>query len=141
MSKLIVVSIKPEFAHKIFDGSKKIELRKVSPNVRQGDLMIVYSTSPEMAILGICQIQEVIKSTPSDLWEKHSDVLGIDKTRYFDYYSKSSIAIGIVLERAKRFKTKIPLKNLKKYFPTFSPPQTFKYYNRELVSSSLTHYS
>lgn len=136
MSKLIVVSIKPEFANRIFDGTKKMELRKCSPNVNPEDLLIVYSTSPEMAIIGVCKIKKVIKSTPSEIWENHSDILGIDRERFFQYYSGSDVAVGIILERVKRFKTKIPLKNLKKQFPTFSPPQTFKYYNRKPITTS-----
>lgn len=133
MSKIIVISIKPEFANKIFDGSKKIELRKVAPNANPGDLMIVYSTFPEMAIIGICKIQKVIKSTPSDIWKNHADILGIDKSRFLEYYSSTNTAIGIVLECTRRFKAKISLKYLKEQFPKFSPPQTFKYFTRDQI--------
>lgn len=137
MSKVIVVSIKPEFVSKIFDGSKRIELRKSCPAASPGDLMIVYSTSPEMAVVGICKIQEVIKSSPEEIWEKHSDLLGIDIGRFNDYYSNSAYAIGIVIENAKRFKSKIPLSRIKAQFPRFMPPQTFKYVSREIITDSL----
>ncbi|MEZ4945471.1 MAG: ASCH domain-containing protein [Chitinophagales bacterium] len=137
MSKIVLVSIKPEFVNKIFDGSKKIELRKVSPDSKPGDLMIVYSTSPEMAIVGICRIEKVIKSTPQEIWDNHSEVLGIDERRFFDYYSESTKAVGIVIQNARRLPTKILLKNIKKSFPRFSPPQTFKYFSRDLISYSL----
>ena len=133
-NKVVLVSIKPEFADKIFDGSKSIELRKVSPNANPGDLMVVYSTSPEMAVVGICKIQKVIKSSPKEIWEMHSEVLGIDEIRFNDYYSESTIAVGIVIENAKRLKTKIPLSIIKKRFPKFAPPQTFKYFSREFIS-------
>ena len=137
MSKIILVSIKPEFANKIFDGSKRIELRKVSPDARPGDLMIVYSTSPEMAVIGVCKIDKIIKSSPQDIWEQHSEILGIDENRFNAYYSKSSTAVGIVIDQARRLKAKIPLKNIKKVYPGFAPPQTFKYFSRELVANSL----
>ncbi len=137
MSKIILVSIKPEFAEKIFDGSKRIELRKVSPNARPGDLMIVYSTSPEMAVIGVCKIAKIIKSSPAEIWEKYSEVLGIDEHRFNAYYSESRTAVGIVIDRARRLKTKIPLKNIKRVFPEFAPPQTFKYFSRDLISNSL----
>ena len=127
MKKVIIISIKPEFANKIFDGTKTIELRKSSPKANEGDMMIIYSTSPEKAILGICRIKGVIKSTPSELWLRFSDSFGIDKKRYNDYYSDANSAVGIVLNDAKRFKNKIPLNIFKELFPNFSPPQTFKY--------------
>src|SRR5680860_97859 len=101
MSKIIVISIKPEFADLIFEGSKKIELRKSSPNAQPGDLMIVYSTSPEMAMVGICMIKEVIKSTPNDIWINHSDILGIDEKRFNEYYSETDKAVGIVLSSVR----------------------------------------
>lgn len=138
MSKLILVSIKPEFVDKIFDGSKKIELRKVSPKSKPGDLMIVYSTSPEMAIVGICTIEKIIKSTPEEIWNNHSAILGIDEQRYFQYYAESTKAVGIVIQNAKRFKSKIPLKNIKEHFPKFAPPQTFKYFNRNIISNTIS---
>ncbi len=137
MSKVVVVSIKPEFAHKIFNGTKKIELRKASPSSKPGDLMIVYSTSPEMAIIGVCRIKELIKSTPRDIWDKHSDILGIDEQRFFDYYSNSTRAVGIVIGSFRRLSSKIPLKRIKKQFPQFAPPQTFKYFSRDQISNSL----
>ncbi|MEL7124365.1 MAG: ASCH domain-containing protein [Bacteroidota bacterium] len=137
MSKIIVISIKPEFTNLIFEGSKKIELRKSSPNAEPGDLMIVYSTSPEMAVIGICKIEEVIKSTPENLWINHSDILGIDKKRFYEYYSNSEKAIGIVLSSARRFKKKMPLSQVKEIFPSFTPPQTFKYFNRKYLMDSV----
>ena len=137
MRKVVLVSIKPEFVDKIFDGSKKIELRKVSPNSMPGDLMIVYSTFPEKAIVGICRIQEVIKSTPQEIWDRHSEILGIDEHRYFDYYSQATKAVGIVIESTRRLKSKIPLKNIKQQLPSFAPPQTFKYMSRDLISNTL----
>ena len=135
MSKLIVISIKPEFAQKIFDGSKTIELRKSSPKVNSGDLLIVYSTYPEMAILGVCRIKEVIIYSPEQMWELHSQALGIDQRRFFEYYSGARSAVGIVLENTRRFKVKITLDNLKQQLPNFSPPQTFKYYERKVISN------
>lgn len=137
MSKVIVISVKPEFANRIFERSKKIELRKSSPNAKPGDLMMVYSTSPEMAIIGVCKIKEVIKSTPENLWVNYSDILGIDEKRYYEYYSNSEKAVGIVLSHVRRFKTKISLSQVKEIFPSFTPPQTFKYFNRSYLMESI----
>lgn len=137
MSKVIVISVKPEFAHRIFEGSKKIELRKSSPKVDSGDIVIIYSTFPEKAVIGICKIKEVIKSTPDEIWIKHSNDLGIDKDRFFQYYSGRDKAVGIMIDCVRKFKNKMSLKEIKEHIPTFSPPQTFKYYNRRLLMDSM----
>ncbi len=134
MSKIVLISIKPEFVNKIFNGTKKIELRKSMPKVDPGDLMVVYSTSPEMAVIGVCKIERIITSTPHEIWGNHSASLGIDKERFLEYYAGTEKAIGIVLGNTKKFRTKIPLKTIKERFPAFSPPQTFKYFRRSMLS-------
>jgi predicted transcriptional regulator len=133
MSKVLLISVKPEFAEKIFDGSKQIELRKCAPNISTGDMVIVYSTVPEKAVVGTCVVKAVITKSPAELWRKHSTKLGIDRKRYLEYFKDREKAIGIVLSSTQRLKSKIKLAEIKRSFPNFSPPQTFKYFSRKTV--------
>jgi predicted transcriptional regulator len=130
MTKVLLISVKPEFAQKIFEGSKKIELRKCAPSVSIGDLVIVYSTLPEKAVLGTCVVAGVIKNSPTQLWRKYSSELGIDRKRYFEYFKNSETAVGIILTSIQKFEKKIHLHQIKKDYPMFSPPQTFKYFSK-----------
>src|SRR5688572_8568062 len=97
MSKVLLISVKPEFAEKILNGSKTIELRKCSPSTSVGDLVILYSTVPERAIVGTCIVKEIIKKAPAQLWRSHRRFMGIDRKRYFEYFKDSNTAVGIVL--------------------------------------------
>lgn len=136
MSKVLLISVKPEFAEKIFAGVKRIELRKSRPSVTAGDIVIVYSTLPEKAVLGSCTVKEVVTDTPVALWNTYHNELGIDKKRYFEYYKDMGIAVGIVLTSVQKFPEKIPLETIRKDFPQFTPPQTFKYFQRnELIKA------
>jgi len=130
MSKVIILSIKPEFSDRIFEGTKKIELRKSKPNVNKNDIVIIYSTVPVKAIIGICKIEEIIESTPNEIWKNYSAHLGIDKKRYFEYYLGRDKAIGLKINSYRKFKSQISLSTIKEFLPNFTPPQTFKYYNR-----------
>lgn len=132
MSQVLLLSIKPEFVEKIFNGEKNIELRKSSPNVVSGDLVVIYSTKPVKAVIGICTVKEIIKMTPSRMWELHSKNLGIDKKRFWEYYENIDQSVGIVLTSIQKFEDHISLESLKKKNPMFQPPQTFRYYNRSL---------
>lgn len=136
MSKIVVLSIKPEFSDRIFNGSKKIELRKSSPNINDNDIVIIYNTMPEKAFVGICKIGEVIRSSPEEIWENYSQDLGIDKKRYFDYYLGREKAVGLKIDCFRKFKERISLKEIKDFIPNFSPPQTFKYFSRETIMDS-----
>ena len=138
MSKVIILSIKPEFSDQIFDGTKKIELRKSKPNVEKGDLVVVYNTVPDKAVVGICRIKEVIQSTPDDIWSNYSHDLGIDEKRYFEYYLGRNKAVGLKIDSFRKFKSKISLSAIREFLPDFTPPQTFKYYNRDSLMQLFT---
>lgn len=138
MSKVIILSIKPEFSDQIFEGTKKIELRKSKPNVQEGDIVVVYNTLPDKAFVGICKVNEVIQSTPDEIWDNYSSDLGIDKKRYFEYYLGRDKAVGLKIDGFRKFKNRISLDTVRQFLPDFSPPQTFKYYNRDLLMGVLT---
>lgn len=133
MSKFLLISVKPEFADKIIAGEKTIELRKACPNVSTDDIVIIYSTVPVKAVIGICRVDEVIKMKPEAMWKFHKEKLGIEKKRYSSYYKETETAVGIVLKSACRLEKKIELSSIKKLFPTFSPPQTFRYYAKSAI--------
>jgi predicted transcriptional regulator len=126
-NKILIVSIKPEFADKIFSGDKTIELRKAMPNVKKGDKIIIYVTNPVKAIRGIGTIDNIVEGTPNVIWKKYNSKTGISKKTFFDYYSNSLRAVGIVISDIFEFKEEVKLEDIKRQVPSFAPPQTFKY--------------
>src|SRR6266542_3119737 len=93
----LLLSIKPTFARKILSGAKTIELRRVRPNMTPGDHVLIYSSSPEMALLGSAQVEEILSDTPSDLWGQVKDNASVSRTEYDAYFSGATTAIGIRL--------------------------------------------
>ena len=56
----VILSIKPQFAEKIFEGSKKFEFRRSifkNPNVK---IIIVYGSAPISKIIGEFEIEEIL---------------------------------------------------------------------------------
>lgn len=133
MATALLISVKPEFAEKIFTGNKRIELRKCSPKAKKGDLVIVYSTTPDKAVIGICKVSKIIKLSPKKMWQTHKNYLGIDKKRFDEYYENYELAIGIKLSSICPLSSKIQLTKIRKILPGFQPPQTFKYFNKPQV--------
>lgn len=131
MNKALFISVKPEFVEKIFNGQKAIELRKSVPGVENGDMVIIYSSSPIMAIIGTATIKEIISTTPTKMWSEHSTKLGIDKKRYLEYYNGKQVAVGIVLKGKEKLENPISLKEFRKKFSRFQPPQTFRYIDQQ----------
>ncbi len=95
--KVLVVSIKPEYANKIFSGEKTIELRKCVPNVQSGDTILIYVTAPVKAFKGIGKVKNIVEGTPTVIWNNYNKTSGINKQAFFDYYSNTNKAVGILL--------------------------------------------
>lgn len=120
----VILSIKPKYAKRIFDGTKKFEFRKrifKKPNV---DTIIVYATSPVKKLVGYFLIDEIIKASPEQLWEISKEKAGISKQKFFTYFKKKEFAFGIKIKKAVQFDPDISPKEL---IPDFYPPQSFCY--------------
>lgn len=131
--KFLLVSVKPEFANKIIIKEKTIELRKTKPNVKVGDYIIIYASSPIKSILGFGVIKQVIVSTPQIIWENKSSYLGIDKQSFDQYFKDKQRAIGIEIESIIQVKP-FTLKDLRLLEFNFHPPQIYKYISKEIFS-------
>lgn len=134
--KVLILSIKPQYVEQIFNGSKTIELRKSLPSAKVGDTIIVYSTVPIKAIVGICKIDNIIIETPENIWLKYSNKLGISYKDFWEYYKNSNKSVGIFISIICKFELRIPLSDIKKIHPSFHPPQCFKYISRQTALKS-----
>lgn len=81
----ILLSIKPEYSRRIFDGTKKYEFRK---NIAQRkiDKIVVYSSVPDQMVIGEVSVIEVISMKPSPLWELTKEDAGISRAKYRAYF-------------------------------------------------------
>jgi len=119
----VLLSIKPEFAFKIFEGIKKFEFRKVifkKPNIKT---VVVYASSPVQQVIGEFEIDDILSSTPSTIWEMTKMDSGISEDFFFEYFASKEIAHAIKIKSTKRYSK--PL-NLKEDFNVF-PPQSYVY--------------
>ena len=131
----LFLSIRPTFASRILNGTKTIELRRVRPNVMPGGTVLIYSSSPEMALLGSAQIKTILSGTPKELWDRVKDKAGVSRQEYDDYFSMAEIAIGIWLRTVQRLVRPIPLQELRARWPWLRPPQSYRYVNARLDPS------
>lgn len=122
------------YATKILCGEKTIELRKSRPNIKIGHFILIYATLPTKAVIGFGKIKNIFSTTPYDMWEKHKESLGINKADFDNYFTDCKRAIGIEISSVCTFKNPILLQEIKKSYPKFSPPQTYKYFSwREIL--------
>ncbi len=120
----VVLSIKPEFAFKIFDGTKKFEFRKsIFKNVNIKSV-IVYASSPVQQVIGEFEIDEVLNYDLSTLWDLTQEFSGISEEFYYDYFANKEQGFAIKIKKTRKYRKP---KCLKMDF-NLSPPQSFAYW-------------
>ena len=121
--KAVLLSIKPEFAHKIFDGTKKYEFRKQIFKDSSIKKVIVYSSSPEQKVIGEFKIDTILRDTPSAIWLQTRDYSGISQAFYEEYFRGRKNAYAIKVASTKLYEQKKDLSD----FDIMFPPQSFAY--------------
>ena len=121
--KAVLLSIKPEFAHKIFEGSKKFEFRKQVFKDTSVKKVIVYSSSPEQKVIGEFEIETILSGTPDNIWIQTSFSSGITQEFYDEYFEGRDKAYAIKVASTKMYRKQKTLAD----FNVQSAPQSFAY--------------
>jgi predicted transcriptional regulator len=119
----ILLSIKPEYANKIFDGTKKYEFRKSIFKNTNVKTVIVYASSPMQKVIGEFTIDEILEETTEKLWDKTHKHSGITKEFFDEYFVNKEIGYAIKIKETKRYSKPMDLIDFNLDFA----PQSFVY--------------
>lgn len=122
----VLLSIKPEFAEKILLGQKQYEFRKVLPKASGVKTVIIYATLPLGKVVGEFDIDEILSDTPKKIWHETSELSGITKTFFNDYFQGRQIAHAIKVKKVRRYASP---KELSSILASGIAPQSFCYVN------------
>ena len=127
----IFLSIRPQYADKIFVGTKTVELRRVRPkHIGEGALVLIYVPSPIKSLVGAFKVDRVVEESLQRLWEMVHDRAGVTREEFDAYYDEVSIGVGIFFSKIWRLPEPIELEDLKEQTIDFQPPQGFRYATR-----------
>lgn len=121
----VLLSIKPEFVEKIFNGTKKYEFRKSIFKNKNIDTVVVYASSPWQYVIGEFKIETILNDNVDRIWEQTREYSGISEEFYRLYFSRKTQAYAIKIGQVTRFKKH---KRLSDYHVNF-PPQSYMYVN------------
>jgi predicted transcriptional regulator len=119
----VLLSIKPQFANKIFDGTKKFEFRKSIFKNSNIKTVVVYASSPMQKVIGEFTIDEIMEEEPEALWEMTKKHSGITKDFFDEYFFNRDRAFAIKVKDITRYKEP---KDLIDFDLNFAP-QSFVY--------------
>jgi predicted transcriptional regulator len=127
----MLLSIKPSFALKIYDGSKNIELRRVKPS-REVHRVLVYETSPVRRITGWFTIRWIRTLSPSRAWSMYRGHFGVTRRTFRAYFQDCRTAVLLAVSRVRRFVSGVKLSSLRS---GIRPPQSYVYIDRKLATA------
>ena len=129
--RALLLSVRPEFAERIFDGSKRVELRRRCPRIRPGDMVYIYVSSPVRALAGQFIVQRVLSLGVDDLWDVVRERAGVTQEEFEEYYKGAVLGYAIFIAESSRLPRPIGLATLRRIWGGFEPPQSFAYLGRD----------
>lgn len=99
----VLLSIKPEFAEKIFNGTKKFEFRKSIFKKTDVQTVVVYASSPVQQVIGEFSIDTILNDDVNSIWEQTARYAGITRDFYLSYFANKEKAYAIKIRDTKRY--------------------------------------
>ena len=118
----VLLSIKPEFANKIFEGTKRFEFRK-SIFKKEVKTVVVYASSPLQQVIGEFEIEQILHLDLDTLWDITCSESGISESFFYKYFEDKQRGYAIEIRNVKKYEKP---QNLKETYNLF-PPQSFAY--------------
>ena len=118
----VLLSIKPEFAHEIFLGTKRYEYRKTIFRQKVKGV-VVYASSPVSKVIGEFEIDEILHDDIEILWETTKSFSGITRAFFFSYFKSRESGYAIKIKSYKSYDDPMELRSVY----GSHPPQSFAY--------------
>ena len=119
----VLLSIKPEYADRIFSGEKKYEFRRVIFTSREVTHVVVYASSPISRVIGEFEVIGILHDDVDAIWSKTSSLAGISESKFFDYFSNRGEGYAIQIGKTQKYEHSL---SLEEEFG-LTPPQSFAY--------------
>jgi predicted transcriptional regulator len=119
----VLLSIKPVFADRIFDGTKKFEYRKTIFKNKGIKTVVVYASSPIQRVIGEFEIESILDDNLDNLWKQTKQHSGINKEYFYQYFSAKKRGFAIKIKSTKLYEKPLNLQENYKILP----PQSFQY--------------
>jgi type I restriction enzyme S subunit len=122
----VLLSIKPEFADKILNGSKRYEFRKTCfSEPEKVDTVYLYASSPVQRIVGGFTISDIAAGSPEQLWAQFGHSSGMnDPNRLIRYFEGKDKGYAIEIDQVFELEDDI---DPREEVADFVPPVSFYY--------------
>ena len=127
----LLLSLKPHYADLVFEGLKTAELRRRIASHIENREVFVYVSSPTMELRGGFRVGKVWHGDPEDVWNMVSKFASVDKQDFDTYFDGQTIAYAFEITEVWESPSPVNLNVLRKQFPNFVVPQSWRYVREE----------
>lgn len=117
-----LLSIRPQFAAKIFSGEKKYEYRRQIFK-KEIDTVVVYASSPIKKVIGEFKVERIECNELDLLWKNTCDHSGITQEYFYSYFINKDYGYAIKIRDAVEYSRRLDLREAYGILP----PQSFAY--------------
>jgi predicted transcriptional regulator len=122
----LLLSMRPRYAERVFDRTKRVEIRKRFSPKWKGSKAVVYGSSPLGALMGEVTVSDVIPGSPNHIWEKFGDSAGCSHEEFAQYVGNTKEVCAIELSNVNPYIYPVSLSQVSHLINTpLTPPQSF----------------
>lgn len=122
----LLLSIKPDFANKIFSGEKTVELRTRFSRRWAGHRIAIYAGGKIKRLLGEATIRKVEVGEPSFIWLNYNSDIGCSYKDFQEYVGNRKELYAIELSNINPYVSPIPVSQIEHLsHQTLKPPQSY----------------
>jgi len=122
----LLLSVRAEFAEKILNRKKTVEVRRKFSTRWLGHRINLYASAPVMSLVGEAKICGIVVQDPETIWERFHGQIGCSRAE-FDRYTKDAHEIyAIELDEIKPYRDRFPLVQISALLKeNLIPPQSY----------------
>lgn len=124
----LLVSMKPQYAERILSGSKMVEIRKRFSEKWIGCKVVLYSSTPQKALVGEATVCSITKGTPEAIWTRFHAGLGCTRGEFSAYVGQAAEVNAIELDNVFPYKEPVSISQISYLLglqADLRPPQSY----------------
>lgn len=127
----LIISLKPCYADLVFEGLKKVELRRrIASQISDRDVFI-YVSSPARKLRGGFRVGQVWEGSPEAVWSIVAELAALDRQEFDTYFQGQTVAYALEVTNVWEYQSPVGLSWLRDRFDDFVVPQSWRYAKTE----------
>ena len=122
----LLMSVKPEFAERIMQGKKTVELRRKFSTRWINHRINIYASAPVMSLIGEARIAGVVANKPEIIWERFHSQVGCSRVEFDAYAAGADELYAIELDEVRPYRDRLPITHMSHLLKEqLTPPQSY----------------